>query len=133
MEFKLPKKDEIVLLKEIKEICVHFNLMSLWNKIENNIPQNPFKSDGCSCWPDCWKNRSGEKISLYQACFIHDLHYWAGYSGENIARFLADVQLMINVVLETEKIYLGVIMFLGVTIVGSDRFKTSFCWGFGRN
>lgn len=133
MGFKLPKRGKTVSLKEIKMVCVHFNLLDLWNKIKNDPPQKSLKSDGCSCWPDYWKNRSGEKISLYQACFIHDLHYWAGYPGENIARFLADVQLMINVVLETEKIYLGVIMFLGVVIGGTSRFKTPFCWGFGRN
>jgi hypothetical protein len=134
MEFELPKKGEIVSLKEIETICIHFDLILLWDKIKNDPPQKLFKSDGCSCWLDSWKNKNGKKVSLYTVCFIHDLYYWAGYSKENIARFMADVKLMINVVTKTNKTWLGMLMFLGVRVGGRRWFfKTPFCWGFGRD
>jgi hypothetical protein len=132
MGFELPNKGEIVSLKEIRCICIHFGLTNLWNKIENDPPNVPFKSDGCSYWPDNWKSKCGKKVSLYEDCLKHDLHYWAGYPEEDIARFLADVELMFGVVIKTKRIGLGLLMFLGVRIGGSEKFKTSFRWGFGR-
>ena len=44
----LPKKGKIVPLDKIKELCIHFDLMPLWDKINNDPPPKPFKSDGCS-------------------------------------------------------------------------------------
>jgi len=31
------------------------------------------------------------------AGFLHDLKYWAGYPGEDVARLIADAELMIDV------------------------------------
>jgi hypothetical protein len=129
---QLPKKGEKISLQEVRVLCIHFNLTKLWVKIEADPPPHPFKSDGCSYWPDIWNDRSGKKANLYHECLIHDLHYWAGYKGEDFSRFIADVELMLNVVLKTGRIGLGIIMFLGVIIGGSSCFKTSFRWGFGR-
>lgn len=134
MGLRLPKKGEMVSLKEIEAICIHFDLMSLWDKIKNDPPQKPFKSDGCSCWLDNWKNKNGKKVSLYPICFIHDLYYWAGYPKEDVTRFIADVKLMGDVVVKTNKTWLGMLMFLGVRVGGGCwPFKTPFCWGFGRD
>lgn len=129
---QLPKKGKTISLEEVKNLCIYFDLMGLLDKIENDPPQKPFKSDGCSCWPNVWKNKSGKKVSLYEDCLKHDLQYWAGYPEEDIARFLADVELMFGVVIKTKRIGLGLLMFLGVRIGGSEKFKTSFRWGFGR-
>lgn len=129
---QLPKKGQTISLEEVKKLCVYFNSIYLLNKIENDPPQKPFKSDGCSCWPDIWKDKNGKKVNLYKECLKHDLQYWAGYVGEDIAKFLTDVELMIGVVLKTKRIYLGIIMFLGVTFGGSYKFNTPFKWSFGR-
>lgn len=130
---QLPKKRKTISLEEVKNLCIYFDLMDLLDKIENDPPQKSFKSDGCSGgWPDQWKNKNGKKVNLYAECLKHDLHYWAGYPEEDIARFLADVELMFGVVIKTKRIGLGLLMFLGVRIGGSEKFKTSFRWGFGR-
>jgi hypothetical protein len=112
---------------------MYFELYELWDKIKNDPPIKPFKSDGCSGgWPDVWKNKAGKKVSLYKECLRHDLHYWAGYPGEDIAKFLADVELMTSVVLKTKRVKLGITMFIGVIFGGSEKFNTSFKWSFGR-
>ena len=123
----LPKKDEEVPLSKIKEICEFYGLLDLWAKIEKDPPQKPFKSDGCTMWFDSWKG-----ISIYSACFLHDLKYWAGYPGENVERLVADAELMIDVARLLDAIEMAETMFHGVRIGGHEIFKRSFSWGFGR-
>lgn len=87
--FLLPAKGERVSLAEIKTICEHFGLMKLWAKIEADPPGKPFESDGCTSWVDKVKGRS-----IYPACFLHELKYWAGYPGEKVERLAADAESM---------------------------------------
>ena len=130
---KLPKKGEIVSLEEIKELCMYFELFSLWDKIAENPPPKPFKSDGCSGgFPDVWKNAKGRKVSIYEACLKHDIVYWCGREGEHLNRFFADVDLMVDVVRKTGRIKLGLAMFAGVRAGGGSWTKMPFRWGFGR-
>ena len=129
---ELPEIGKTLSLKEVKELCLYFELPELWEKIKKDPPKKPFKSDGCSCWPEDWNDVAGKKVSIYSGCLRHDLHYWAGYAGESIEKFLADVELMVSVVLKTKRVGLGVAMFLGVILGGSEKFKTPFKWGFGR-
>jgi len=124
---KLPKKGEEVPLERIREICNHYSLSALWVKIEKDVPQRPFKSDGCSLWVDIWKG-----VDLYPACFLHDLKYWAGYPGENVERLIADAELMIDVARRLGSTAMAEIMFFGVRFGGHEMFKRSFSWGFGR-
>ena len=122
----LPEKNKEVSLPEIKEICEAYGLTELWEKIEKDPPKNPFKSDGCSMWFDTWKG-----ISLYPACFLHDLKYWAGYPGEDVERLVADAELMIDVARLLGSTEMAETMFHGVRIGGHEIFKRSFSWGFG--
>jgi len=124
---KLPDKGEGVSLPEIKDICDSYHLSELWKKIEKDPPQQPFKSDGCSMWYDSWKGKS-----LYPACFLHDLKYWAGHPGEELERLIADAELMIDVARLTGSTALAETMFHGVRVGGHAIFKRSFSWGFGR-
>ena len=124
---QLPKKGEEVPLPKIKEICQHFGLYDLWAKIADDPPPNPFYSDGCSLWFDSWLG-----VSLYSACFLHDLKYWAGYPGEDVERLIADAQLMIDVARLLNATALAETMFHGVRVGGHEIFKQSFSWGFGR-
>jgi len=102
--------------------------IELWAKIEKDPPKKPFKSDGCSMWFDTWKD-----ISLYPACFLHDLKYWAGYPGEDVERLIADADLMIHVARLLGSTEMAETMFHGVRIGGHEIFKRSFSWGFGRD
>jgi len=88
----LPAVNEPVDLPTIKKLYAQFGLHALWAKIERDPPLLPFKSDGCSAWPDEWQG-----VSLYPAAFLHDLKYWAGYPGEHVERLVADAELMIDV------------------------------------
>ncbi|MDH3694667.1 MAG: hypothetical protein OER96_08870 [Gammaproteobacteria bacterium] len=124
---KLPDKNEEVTLECIKEICEQFQLVELWEKIEKDPPARPFKSDGCSMWFNQWKGKN-----MYPACFLHDLKYWAGYPGEDVARLKADAELMIEVAAILNNTKMAEAMFHGVRVGGHEMFKQGFSWGFGR-
>jgi hypothetical protein len=127
MKIDLPKKGEEVPLSKIKEICEFYNLHDLWSKIEKDPPPKPFKSDGCSMWFDTWKG-----VSLYSACFVHDIKYWSGYPNEDVERLVADAELMIDVARLLGTTQMAETMFHGVRIGGHEIFKRPFSWGFGR-
>ena len=124
----LPKKDEEVPLSKIKEICEFYGLLDLWAKIEKDPPPKPFKSDGCTMWFDSWKG-----ISIYSACFLHDLKYWAGHPGEKVERLIADAELMIDVARLLDATEMAETMFHGVRVGGHEAIKQDFSWGFGRD
>ena len=123
----LPQKNEEVPLAKIREICEHYGLQELWAKIAQDPPPRPFRSDGCSLWFDTWQG-----VCLYPACFLHDLKYWAGYPGEDVARLIADAELMMDVARLLDATALAETMFHGVRVGGHEIFKRSFSWGFGR-
>ncbi len=124
----LPEKGEEVPQPRIQEICEHFDLHELWAKIAKDPPPRPFSSDGCSLWVDTWHG-----VSLYPACFLHDLKYWAGRPGEDVDRLIADAELMIDVARLLKDTVMAEIMFRGVRLGGHEIFKSPFSWGFGRN
>jgi hypothetical protein len=124
---ELPGKGEEVGLDRIREICEHYGLHQLWRKIERDPPRSPFRSDGCSMWFDSWFG-----VSLYPACFLHDLKYWAGYPGEDVERLIADAELMIDVARLLNDTRMAETMFHGVRLGGHEMFKQPFSWGFGR-
>jgi len=91
------------------------------NALGGPLPPHPFKSDGCSCWPD------GDWL---ECCVKHDLSYWLGGTGEE--RKDADIALR-KCVTEKGHSMLGQAMFLGVRIGGVWWLPTPFRWGFGWN
>ena len=123
----LPSIDQEVPLAKIKEICEYYGLVELWKKIERDPPPQTFKSDGCTGWVNEWKG-----VSIYPACFLHDLKYWCGYPGEEVARLIADAELMIDIARLLNATGMAETMFAGVRVGGNENFKTPFSWGFGR-
>lgn len=79
-------------------------------------------------WMNSWKG-----TSIYPACFLHDIKYWAGYSNEDVDRLIADAELLIDVATILKSTGMAETMYSGVRLGGSDFFKTSFRWGYGRN
>jgi hypothetical protein len=122
----LPEKNREVPLSEIEKICAAYSLTDLWEKIEEDPPPIPFKSDGCSMWFDSWQG-----IDFYPACFFHDLKYWCGYPGEDAERLIADAELMIDIA-RAGAPKMAEVMFAGVRVGGHEALKRSFSWGFGR-
>jgi len=123
----LPPRGTVVPLDEIKAICDRYQLHELRQQIENDPPPKPFKSDGCSAWPDTW---FGEK-DLYEGCFVHDIFYWAGRPGDDLGRLKADAWLMLWVA-GNVSVDLGEKMFTGVRVGGAEWLPTPWKWGFGR-
>ena len=89
------------------------------SRIEEPIPPKPFRSDGCSCWPD------GDWVDC---CVRHDLLYWMGGTSEE--RKQADLEFM-KCLEEKGHSVLGGTMYIGVRIGGVWWLPTSFRWGFG--
>jgi hypothetical protein len=89
-------------------------------------PPQPFVSDGCTLWPDEWMSND-----IYPACFWHDIRYWCGVPGDNVARLLADVELAKDVAIIAGAA-LARVMFVGVGIGGVDDMRAKFSWGYGR-
>ena len=127
INYQLPEVNQEVSLEILKEICEVFSLPEIWQKIENDPPTKTFVSDGCTYWPDV---TSG--ISIYKACFLHDLKYWCGYPDEDVARLVADAELMVDVAHLRDSVKMAELMFHGVRRGGSGLLKQPFSWGFGR-
>lgn len=125
--YELPAAGEVVPLPRIREICQHYGLLDLWAKIERDPPPRPFVSDGVTGWFDDWRG-----VSLYPAGFLHDLKYWAGYPGDEVARLVADAELMVDVARLLDSVAMAETMFHGVRVGGTDKLNTPFRWGFGR-
>lgn len=124
---KLPQIGEIVPMEKIEAICAHYSLHNLWEKIRKDPPIRPFSSDGCTGWVnEC------NGISIYPACFLHDLKYWAGYRGEEVERLIADAEMMMDVARLLNSTKMAEVMFHGVRVGGHECFRASFSWGFGR-
>ena len=78
-------------------------------------PPRPFRSDGCSMWPDGdWGH----------CCVRHDEVYWCG--GTPQQRKEADIALRACV-----GGAMGYVMYWGVRFGGHPIFPTGFRWGFG--
>lgn len=125
--YQLPEVNSTVSMEIVKEICEVYDLPEIWEKIEKDPPKKPFVSDGCTMWPDITNG-----ISIYEACFLHDLKYWCGHPGEDIARLKADAELMLDVARIRDSIKMAEIMFHGVRRGGTEHLKLAFSWGFGR-
>ena len=125
--YPLPRHNEEVSTEQLKAIIRHYGLDDIWALIDTQPPELPFKSDGCSIWPDTWFKGK----DLYEGCFIHDLFYWSGIPGDRMGRLKADIWLMMWVA-ENASIELAETMFNGVRVGGGELVNTPWRWGFGR-
>lgn len=91
------------------------------SSLSDPLPVHPFKSDGCSCWPD------GDWL---ECCVKHDILYWQGGTREE--RKAADLALRTCVTAKGHPL-VGQAMFLGVRMGGVWWLPTPFRWGFGWN
>jgi len=86
---------------------------------------SPFKSDGCSVFPD----GTFEKNDLWLACCIaHDKAYWKG--GTYREKKAADRELE-KCVESLGRPFIAQLMRVGVSIGGSPYLPTGFRWGYG--
>jgi hypothetical protein len=99
-------------------------LLSIFNSI-NAGELIPFKSDGCSSFPD----GTLEQQNLWLKCCVeHDKAYWKG--GTYQERKNADRALRICVA-KVGKPTIALLMLIGVRIGGTPYLPTTFRWGYG--
>lgn len=85
----------------------------------------PFKSDGCSAFPD----GTFEQNSLWlQCCVAHDVAYWKGGSYQQ--RVTADLRLQ-TCVDDVGEPQIAKLMLAGVRVGGTPYLPTDFRWGYG--
>ena len=89
---------------------------------------SPFRSDGCSLFPD---SSIINKADWCSCCFDHDLVYWRGGTRED--RKGADSRLKDCVLEKTGNAVLATLMYEGVRIGGSPYFYNWYRWGYGWN
>jgi hypothetical protein len=126
----VPPKGTVVPISEIRRLCQAKGLQRVVQRIDADPPPKPFSSDGCSLF---FNSIAG--VDIYPACFFHDIKYWSGHPNlsdeEELERFIADAELMIDVACLGVDLFVAETMFRGVR-VGGGPVKLPFSWGFGR-
>ena len=87
---------------------------------------DPFRSDGCSMWPD--RKWTGGK-SYCSCCVVHDVAYWQG--GSDAERLAADDSLRACVARKTGDTAYADAVWAGVRAGGPGWAPTWYRWGYG--
>ena len=95
-------------------------------------PGSLFKSDGATCCPDMLVSNDLHLVDIYPFAFKHDIWYWAGVPGDEVARFRADCEFAVSVAEITGNANLAITMLNALHVAGSEELETSWSWGFGR-
>ena len=85
----------------------------------------PFKSDGCSLFPE---GLPKQKMLWIECCVKHDYAYWKG--GRFRERIEADRQLK-TCIKKVANTQLALLMQVSVSIGGTPFLPTPFRWGYG--
>ena len=87
-------------------------------------PSEPFRTDGCSMWPDAWITGT----DWQSCCVAHDIAYWCG--GPPALRWAADRELQRCVARELSPA-MGAVMLPGVRAGGHPWLPLYWRWGYG--
>lgn len=112
----------------IRNFIVHVALFILIISCSSQKMLKPFKSDGCSFFPD---QSLINKDDLSECCIEHDMAYWQG--GTKTEREQADKMLKECILTKTNDEDLANMMYVGVRFGGSPYFPTWYRWGYGWN
>ncbi len=134
---EMPKIGDKISTGQALELCRHFGLSHLVERIESN--PNIFKPwifDGCSMVPDellglftgCdWKDIT------FKCCLPHDLKYAYGEPGNIKERKEADIFFHSDLIVKAKMDeWLANVFKIAVEIGGSEKFGLSFSWAFAR-
>lgn len=121
----LPQKGQQVSVRELLGLALFYEKSDIVISL-TSPPADIFVSDGCSMWPDSWFGKD-----IFPACFWHDVRYWCGTPGDEVARVIADAELAKDVA-QLASPELARLMFVGVGVGGTDNIDTPFRWGYGR-
>ena len=131
----LPKIGDIITTQKAVELCAHFELNYLVDRITTNPDSyKAWSFDGCSGLPDevmglftgCdWKDIT------YKCCLLHDLCYAYGEIGNEIEREQVDNNFYNDLVTKAGmRKWLASVFLSAVRIGGAEELGLSFSWGF---
>ena len=131
---KLPEIGSIVSTEEALQLCRHFDLDYLVERIESDPERySEWKFDGCSAVRDelmglftgcAWKDIT------YKCCLPHDLCYGYGEAGNDIERKRVDVKFYSDLVTKAGMSRWCASAFLAAVRVGGAELGLPFSWGF---
>ena len=130
-----PEINEIITSQKALELCRHFSLDYLIDRIESD-PQKykDWKFDGCSGLPDevmGFFTGCDSKDITYKCCLPHDLCYAYGDPGNDIERKQTDDNFYNNLITRAGmKKWCAAAFLTGVRTGGAEEFGLSFSWGF---
>ena len=114
----------IVIHRASFVVCIF--LLFLLASCSSGEGLSPFRSDGCSLFPD---SSLIHESDWCECCFQHDVAYWKG--GTEQERLTADQQLQQCVLQATNDPVLATVMYEGVRVGGSPYFYNWYRWGYG--
>ncbi len=133
----LPEIRDIITTEQSLELCRHFNLDYIVDRIQNTPDYYvEWKFDGCSGIPD-------ELLGLFtgcnwtditfKCCLPHDLCYAYGEPGSEIEKERVDLKFYSDLVTKAGmKKWLAAAFLAAVRAGGAEAFGLPFSWGFAR-
>ena len=130
---ELPKIGEIVTTERALELCVHYGINHLAERIEDNPDLfKEWKFDGCSMTPDAVLSELIKVPSLIEICLRHDLGYAYGDPGNQEERLTVDRKFQIDLLDGGASEFAAKAMFDAVRIGGKEELCLPFSWSFAR-
>ena len=130
---ELPKIGEIVTTERASELCEHYGLNHLADRIEDNPDLFiDWNFDGCSMTPTEVLSELIKVPSLTEICLRHDLGYAYGDPGNEEERILVDKKFQNELLDGGASNFAAKAMFDAVRAGGKEKLCLPFSWGFAR-
>ena len=130
---ELPKIGEFVTTERALELCEHYGLNQLAERIEDN--PDHFKGwifDGCSMTPTDVVSDLLKVPSLKEICLRHDLGYAYGDPGNEEERLIVDRKFQNELLGGGASEFVAKAMFDAVRAGGKEKLCLPFSWSFAR-
>ena len=130
---EIPKIGEIVTTERASELCVHYGM----NRLAERIDDSPdvfkeWKFDGCSMTPTEVLSEIIKVSSLAEICLRHDLGYAYGEPGNDKKRLIVDKTFQNELISAGASEFVAKVMFDAVRAGGKEELCLPFSWGFAR-
>jgi hypothetical protein len=129
----LPKIGEIVTTESGLELCEHYGLNYLADRIEDNPDLfKEWEFDGCSMTPTEVLREIIKVPFLTEICLRHDLGYAYGEPGNEEERIIVDKKFQNELLDGGASEFVAKAMFDAVRVGGKEKLCLPFSWGFAR-
>ena len=130
---ELPKIGDIVTTERGLELCEHYGLNYLADRIEDNPDLfKEWEFDGCSMTPTEVLSELIKVPSLTEICLRHDLGYAYGEPGNEEERLIVDKRFQNELIDGGASKLAAKTMFDAVRVGGKEKLCLPFSWSFAR-